>query len=195
MRLVRAFGCLFLTGIISSCGTLRPVTTFNDPLSGPEHLQLAATYETQGEMAAAEREYRAAVKRDRKDLAAQIGLGNAAFSQGHNKEAELAFLRALGISKNNPAASNNLAMLYASEGRKLKTAEKLALRAADDERFRPYAFDTLATVYFKQGRLDEARAAVAQARSLAPADDPAFLPNLEKTARAVGDVTPPAITE
>ena len=192
---MKAFGLPITAILLVGCATLRPVTTFNDPLSGPEHLQLASTYEKQGEMAAAEREYRAAVKRDRKDVAAQIGLGNTAFAQGHTKVAELAFLRALRISRDNPAASNNLAMLYVTQGRKLSTAEKLANRAAKDERFRPYALDTLATIYFKQGRVDEARSAVTQARQAAPPNDSNFLANLEKTAQAVGEAPSTTLTE
>jgi len=187
---------LVAASFLAGCASLRPMPVkFTDPLSGPEHLQLATTYEAQGELAAAQREYRAAAKADKKNLAAQIGVGNTAFAQGQAKEAELAFLRALRISRDNPAASNNLAMLYASQGRKLATAEKLAKRAADDSRFRPYALDTLATIYFQQGRVDEARAAVTEARAAAPVDDPNFLPSLEKTAQAVGEAPNPVLTE
>jgi len=185
---VKRLTLILLGGLLASgCATIRSVKTFKDPLSGEEHFQLATAYEARGEMAGAEREYRAVTRRDKKNLAAHIGLGNAAFAQGRHKEAELAFLRALRLSKKNAAASNNLAMLYASQGRKLKKAENLASHAAKDARFRPYALDTLATVYLQQGRKDDARAAVAEARSLAPANDPNFLPGLEKTAQSIGE--------
>lgn len=170
--------------LAAGCAPARRMT-FKDPLNAAEHFQLGAAYERQGELDAARREYRAATRKDDKDVAAFIALGNVAYASGDFREARHAFTRALKLSDGGAAASNNLAMLYASRGKRLRRAEKLASRAASDERFRPYALDTLATIYARQGRTEEARAALAEARAAAPAGDPAFLAHLEQTAKSI----------
>ncbi len=93
---------------------------------------------------------------DKRFAPAWIALGNDAFEAKDYKAAENDFRRALKIDPTNPAANNNLAMVYLAENRQLDRAEKLATKALSSN-LQPYAYDTLAHIYLKRGNSARAR--------------------------------------
>ncbi|MDR2388106.1 MAG: hypothetical protein LBE80_11080 [Deltaproteobacteria bacterium] len=109
---------------VSGCSWLPKVHLISDPLSKEEHLGLAMTYEKDGELEIAQREYRAAFP-----LAlAYLGLGNVLYQQGQVKEA-LNFYRRAWQSEKIPAAANNLAWVLLLEGGSLEEAQEMATLA------------------------------------------------------------------
>lgn len=100
----------------------------HDPLSAAEHNDLGFVYERQGRWALAEREYRKAVRLDRRFARARVNLGNVAAARGRWNEAEKSYRRALE-DEELPDALNNLAVALARQGKRLDEAERLALRA------------------------------------------------------------------
>ncbi|MBV9080124.1 MAG: hypothetical protein JO102_03275, partial [Elusimicrobia bacterium] len=147
MRRAHSVAVVLSAGLLAGCASLRPIHRFKDALSPQEHLQLGLAYEKQGLPADAEREYRAACGPRQRDVMGLLALGNLQASQSRFKDAEKTLARASHLAPSNAAACNNLASVYAAEKKHLKRAEKLAQRAAKDDRFRPYALDTLANVY------------------------------------------------
>ncbi|MDR3135301.1 MAG: hypothetical protein LBU69_04315, partial [Deltaproteobacteria bacterium] len=93
------FGLLF-----SGCSWLPKVHLIRDPLTPEEHLELALSYEHNGELEIAEREYRAALPLGM----ACLGLGNVLYQQGEVDKA-LGFWRRSWHAEKIPAAANNLA--------------------------------------------------------------------------------------
>jgi tetratricopeptide (TPR) repeat protein len=121
---------------LGGCGYFPKLTIIKDPLTTQEHYDLGVTYEASGQMDLAEREYRASLP-----LAlGYLALGNLFFNlsqdstlppkevKAHRTKAAVFYRQALVLGPA-PAAANNLAWLYLEEGRLLKTAENLALRA------------------------------------------------------------------
>jgi TPR repeat protein len=109
------------------CGVFPKLTVIPDPLTPEERYQLGQTYEAQGKMDLAEREYQAA----RPYSKAYLALGNLYFSRQDpesRQKAALNYQKALTQGPA-PAAANNLAWLYLQEGRLLGPAETLAVRA------------------------------------------------------------------
>jgi tetratricopeptide (TPR) repeat protein len=131
--------CLF-----SGC-SIPHITVYKDPLTSEEHFKLAVAYEQEGEYEGAIREYEAASE----DIAeAYYYLGNVYFTQEEYGKAEKNYKIAIRKLPDNPRPYNNLAWLYLTQGRKLKKAESLALRAvelAPEEKSEPYR-DTLAKI-------------------------------------------------
>ena len=179
--IVRISAAIALALAASACAPIHQLTRFHDALTPEEHVQLGMTYESQQLFKDAEREYRAAVGPKKRDVPGLLALGNLLFSQGRLKEAEQTLTRANRLAPDNKSAANNLAMVLASENKDLRKAEALARKATEDERLRPYAYDTLASIYGRQGRVDDAHVAVAEARKAAPADNPQFLEQLQLT--------------
>jgi Tfp pilus assembly protein PilF len=179
--------CVAAAVFLGGCGLSRRLVRFNDPLTPEEHIQLGLSYENQNLPTNAEREYRAALHGDKRNVVARVALGNLAYAGGRLDEAETAFRAAVKLAPDNAAANNNLAMVLAERGRDLTRAEKCAQKAAADARFRPYALDTLAGIYARQGRFADAERALADATANAPANDAAMAAQLEKTRQFVAD--------
>jgi tetratricopeptide (TPR) repeat protein len=124
MALLLALGLGLLTG----CSYFPKLTVIPDPLAKAERLSLGQAYESQGQLDLAEREYRAALPLADGYLAlANLYYGRAGDRESQ-KKAEEYYRRAL-ISAPSPEAANNLAWVYLQDGRWLKVAERLALRA------------------------------------------------------------------
>src|SRR5262245_8714985 len=178
---------LFLTGCVPRAWLIRKT----DPLSPPERMVLAQTYEAQGLSQEAAAEYRNVVKRDRTHVPALLALGDIAYKEGRAGEARRYYWEALKYDPENARANNNLAMVYLDAG-KVRRAERFARKAAERrDLFRPYALDTLAHAQWRQGRREEALASLAEAASLAPSGDPLFAENLRRSQEKLNSLASP----
>lgn len=135
---------LLLTQLLTGCALPR-IGIYQDPLSGPEHLELGRAYEQKGELDLARREYAEAVRDNVPQ--AHLHLANLLFQKGEMEEAESHYrkaIRALPEEESAPAR-NNLAWLLLTRGEKLEEAQRLAeeaVRLADDAHRQSFA-DTL----------------------------------------------------
>jgi len=117
-RLLVPLLCLLLT----ACAVPR-IIVHDDPLSDEEHLQLGLSYEKDGELALAEREYRAALPGEPR---AWLSLGNLQFRQEKWADAEESYRRAVRVLPEDPEPRNNLAWLLLTRQKDLVEAERLA---------------------------------------------------------------------
>ncbi|MDR1310110.1 MAG: hypothetical protein LBL95_09495 [Deltaproteobacteria bacterium] len=113
--------------LLGGCGWLPRVHVLNDPLSREEHLDLALTYEKDGELEIAEREYRAALPLG----LAHLGLGNVLYQKGEVAKAQSSYRRAWVLDRL-PAAANNLAWVLLLEGGSLDEALEMASQAVSE---------------------------------------------------------------
>jgi tetratricopeptide (TPR) repeat protein len=111
---------------IAGCGHL---VVLHDPLTAAEHNDLGVAYERSGEPALAAREYRHALRLDRRLVRARVNLGNLAAARGAWRDAERHYRRALATSPDDADALNNLAWVLLHDRRHLDEAERLADRA------------------------------------------------------------------
>ena len=106
-------------------------------------------------------------------LPAIFGRGTAYMASGRRKEAAAEYSRALTFSQNHVPALNNLAYIYAEEGKNLPAALQLATRSGNLEPENGLVQDTLGFVFLKSGRLSDAVKALQKAAGLAP-DNPSI---------------------
>jgi tetratricopeptide (TPR) repeat protein len=111
----------------------------HDPLSPQEHIELGISYEAQGELDAAQAEYR---KASEKLPIAYLYLGNIHFQKNDLKNAIACYRRAIRDT-NDPRAYNNLAWLYYTNNMALDEAEALAQAAVELAPDSPAFVDTL----------------------------------------------------
>ena len=112
---------------VTSCATPR-IIVLDDPLSPEEHLNLGVTYEKQGELENALKEYKVASK---KLPLAYLYMGNVYFQKKEYEDAEFYYKRAIKKNPENADAYNNLAWLFYTKREQLDEAEKLALKAIE----------------------------------------------------------------
>ena len=178
-----------LLGGFQACSSLPRVVVLNDPLTPAEHVTLGLTYEAQGRTELAVREYHAALEQEHGYVPAFVGLGNLAFGRGALEEAEAYYHQALAVAPQDPGANNNLAMLYVTRGAGLDEAEWLARQAlAQGGPLRPYALDTLARIYVRQGRYQEAKAALEEAEAMTPSANEILHERLVQSRRELATV-------
>ncbi len=113
--------------LLSGCSLPR-IIILKDPLTPEEHLNLGVTYEKQGELDAAIKEYKLAAK---KVPAGYLYLGNAHFQKRELGKAEEYYKKAIEKDPGNADARNNLAWLYYTKKENLDQAENLALEALE----------------------------------------------------------------
>jgi tetratricopeptide (TPR) repeat protein len=165
---------LLLIALISSgCGHLPKIRILHDPLTAQEHLALGVSYESQGKLDLAISEYKAALKKDSKEVGVTplIYLGNAHARREEYKEAEGYYQKVLKREPANGQALNNLAWVYLQQGIKLKEAENMVRQVLDQGPDRdpnhPGYLDTLAEILMAQGRYAEALDLLQEAEGLA----------------------------
>jgi tetratricopeptide (TPR) repeat protein len=100
----------------------------DDPLSPEEHLNLGVTYEKNGELDNALKEYQVASK---KLPVAYLYMGNIYFQKDEFDEAESCYKKAIKKEPENADGYNNLAWLYFIERKNLDEAERLVLKAIE----------------------------------------------------------------
>ena len=182
MKRSHAWTLIVLAGLLQGCGNLRQMVRHKDPLSPEQHVQLGSVYAAQGLKESARREFDAALRQDKRHLAALVARGNFAFVGNNFKEAGEYYRRALKVDPNHPLANNNLGMVYLQRGERLEKVEGLVQKAvAQGGPSKPYALETLATVYLRQGRHDDARKALDEAEASAAPGDHALLAQIADT--------------
>lgn len=138
---------------LAGCVHLPAVIPSRDPLTADEHLVLGASYEKEGRLAEAEKQYQAAVTADKRSAEGWVALGDLAFRRGDWSKAEKLFKKALRAKPRHAGAENNLAMTYFAQDKKLAEAERLAQDALDQGgELAPYALDTLEEIRLKRRR-------------------------------------------
>jgi tetratricopeptide (TPR) repeat protein len=100
----------------------------DDPLTPEEHLNLGVTYEKNGELDNALKEYHAA---SRKLPLAYLYIGNIYFQKAELDKAESYYKKAIKKDPENADAYNNLAWLYYNKKERLDEAERLVVKAID----------------------------------------------------------------
>lgn len=168
MRSILLVAIVF-TSSLAACVELPQVRVLHDSLTPKEHATLGQTYEVEGRMELAAREYERALRREPGSVPALVGLGNLAFGRGALEEAEAFYRQALAADPVNAGANNNLAMVYLAQDTNLREAEQLATQAlAQSALLQPYVLDTIAHIYARQGRYREALTALKNAETLVP---------------------------
>ncbi len=147
-----------------------------DPLSAREHFTLGSIYEKRGESELALREYRMALNKDSHFLPAVTRLGELSYRMGQYDQAERYYRNAIEVAPGNGDLYNNLSWVYVSQGKKLKKAESLIVRAMElTPEHKGYYLDTLGAIYLRQHRYREAIGVLEKAVSLFDETQPDLL--------------------
>ena len=160
----------------------KKITNFRNP----GDMEAAIRYHQQGELAHAERIYRALLARG---MVAPDVLNNLALicnATGRFNESQNFFEKACALSPGDSLLLNNLASVQMRLGLFENAAECLAKSIAAQPRL-PGPYITLGNLHRKQGRFAEALLAYEQAYSLAP-HDPGILNNFGMLYRAKGEL-------
>lgn len=143
-----------LTSFLPACSVPKFIV-LDDPLSPAEHLQLGLSYEKQGNLDFAEKEYLLAAK----DIPeAWLYLGNVAFSRKAYEVADQYYRKAIRRIPSDPRAYNNLAWMYYELDIRLDEAERLAeeaFRLAPSDAAAPFE-DTLIKIRNRRSTVPKA---------------------------------------
>lgn len=139
-----------------------------DPANLEASVLLGQLYASRGEIDRAREEFRklAALRPD-SAAAARTMLGMLDQMQGRTAEATTNYEQALEADANALVAANNLAWLYAEQGR-LDEAQRLAERAVKRLDTRPEVHDTLGWIYYRKNLPTRAIASFERSLRLAP---------------------------
>lgn len=113
------------------------------------YLLLASLYLHEHKLAQAEADYASAIRHHPNNAGLWTMRAILAQQTGHTAQAERDYRKALAIAPDSGVANNNLAYLYAQQGRHLSHALVLGQRALHALPNVPTVADTLATVYLK----------------------------------------------
>lgn len=117
------------------------VVILKDPLSAQEHVDLGLSYEVQGRLDLAEREYEQAITKERTWAIPYFNLGNIAYRGKDLSAAERYYARALELDRTNPDIMNNLALVLHELGDDAQAA--MLMEQALEIRCRDEYLDTL----------------------------------------------------
>jgi Tfp pilus assembly protein PilF len=101
---------------LSSCA-IPQVYVIEDPLTASQHNDLGYIYESQEKYVLAEKEYRAAIQKEKNWSAPYFNLGNIYFKMRDMPKAEEYYREAIGRDPANSDAMNNLAYVLCEQGR------------------------------------------------------------------------------
>ena len=147
-----------------------------DPLSAREHFTLGSIYEKRGEAELALREYKMALHKDSNFLPAMTRLGELSYAMGQYGQAERYYRKAIKMAPQHGDLYNNLCWVYLSQGKKLKKAESLIMRAMElNPEHQGYYLDTLGAIYLKEHRYRDAIKALEAAASFFDETQPELL--------------------
>jgi len=144
-----------------------------EPDRAASNAYLAAQYIQSGRLDDGLQQLDALLKKNPFDASAYATKGLISETQGKLDAAEQNYAQALKIDPNSYAAANNLAYLYAEQGRNLEVALNWAQTARKQEPENPNCADTLGWVQYKLGRHVLARDQLQFAASKQP-DNPVF---------------------
>lgn len=162
------FAVIVAAWLLGGCATSR-IAIVRDPLSADEHVQLGAVYEQEGRPELAQREYEAALRRDRRHAGAHLGLGNLAVGRRDLGEAERRYRAAIKADPRLADALNNLAWVYLTRGERADEAAALARRAIEAQPGRAHYYgDTLGVALTRAGRAREGIEALERALAAVP---------------------------
>ncbi len=111
-----ALSATFMVLTLAACSTPR-IVVLKDPLSAREHADLGLSYELQGRMDLAEKEYLKAVDEEPGWAIPYFNLGNVAYRNKDLPAAERYYSMALKWDQKNPDIMNNLATVLHEQGR------------------------------------------------------------------------------
>ena len=131
--------------------SLPKIYILHDPLTPEEHLNLGVSYEEKGELDNALKEYALAAKQLPRGY---LYMGNVYFLKKDWTEAEKNYKKAIKEDPQDADAYNNLAWLHYSQGKNLKEAEALSLKAMGLNPSNPTYRDTLEKIKEKKTATD-----------------------------------------
>ncbi|RKU21122.1 hypothetical protein C6500_07285 [Candidatus Poribacteria bacterium] len=133
----------------------------------PAYYGLAEVYAQRQLFADASAVYRQLTSTHPNEAKAWVRQGVLHLKQQQVSDAILAFTQAIAVDENSADAHNNLAWLYASQGKQLKRAVELAERAVALD-VNASRLDTLAYVYYRYGSYTEAEQTILRAIDIEP---------------------------
>ena len=155
---------------LSGCAVPR-ITILHDPLSAGEHDKLGGIYESQGKPDLALKQYRDALKQDKKHVPSLLLLGDLLYRMKDYAGAEAALTKAVVLDPKNGDAYNNLAWVYIQTGAKLIKGRELITRALTlNPDHRPYYLDTFGVLLLKLGHAGDAISALNESLATLPKD-------------------------
>lgn len=165
--------CALLFGP-AGCAHLPKIIVLEDPLSATEHVALGVSYEHNGELALAAREYERALAKDKACFQARVNLGNVRLAEKRFDRAREAYLAALALRPGDPEATNNLcwAAILSGKGLDDALARMQAVLSVPAQRTPPL-LDTLGVLLGELTRPAEAEAVFAEAEARCAQRDPA----------------------
>jgi tetratricopeptide (TPR) repeat protein len=157
-----------VAGELARATNLLTALVTEDPSQLDAYHLLGSIYASQGKTAEAVAQYdRLAARSPAAATGARTLVGILKEAQNDRSGARVVYEQVVKDDTKAAVAANNLAWIYADEGRR-DEALRLALRARDEMGRRPEAEDTLGWVYLKQGLASQALASFERARERAP---------------------------
>jgi Flp pilus assembly protein TadD len=148
---------------------------------------LARLYVRQNRLVEAERQFQEIIARNPTSVGTNTMLGMLLEMRGKAAEAEKQYEKVLAIDGNAAVAANNLAYIYADQGRNLDQALQLAQTAQRGLPNEANAIDTLGWVYYRKGMSSAAVRELETAVKINP-KDPTLLFHLGMAYNQAGEI-------
>jgi Tfp pilus assembly protein PilF len=154
----------------------------------PAYAMLGQLYLNQRKLDEARKEFDAMAERQSKPAGALTMSGVILQAQGNTELARQRFERAVAVDSQAAVAANNLAWIYAEEGKNLEQAVRLAVAASQALPEAPEVLDTLGWVYYKNNLPALAVPPLVRAVEKSP-ENPKYNYHLGLAYEKAGDVT------